>query len=365
VNWAAELALRIAALLTFLILTVLFLIWLERKVMGRIQQRLGPMRTAPYGLLQSVADAVKLLLKEGLRPQGADGWVYHLAPAVALLPTLLIWVTIPITTGLVVRDMGLGAFYIVAVSAVAVVGMVMAGWSSNNKYALLGAARAAAQMVSYELPLVLALLGVVMLAQSLGLGTIVERQSPWPYLLLQPLGFALFLVAGLAELARNPFDIYHADTEIMGGPFIEYSGIRWALFFMAEYVNLFAVSALAALLFLGGWKGPLLPPLAWFLIKTYGFVFLMFWLRATLPRLRIDQLMAVAWRYLVPLAFANILLVGFYLYYGWPVWALTLASLVALGVALTPLYRLWSRGGISGPVPRGRSISAPGVEGQA
>jgi len=342
VNWVVELVLRVVAVLAFLVLTVLFLIWLERKVLGRIQMRMGPMRTAPYGVLQPVADALKLMTKEGLRPQGADTWVYHLGPVVAVLPALLVWVTIPFTGSLVVQDMRLGAFYIVAVSGVSVVGMVMAGWSSNNKYALLGAARSAAQMISYELPLVLALLGVVMLAQSLSLGDIVAQQSPWPYLLLQPLGFALFLVAGLAELARNPFDIYHADTEIVGGPFVEYSGIRWALFFMAEYVNLFAICALASLLFLGGWKGPLLPPILWFLVKTYAFVFFIIWLRAALPRLRIDQLMTLAWRYLVPLAFANILLNAFYLYFELPAWTLSLASLALLGVAVVPLYRHWS-----------------------
>ncbi|MBI2918730.1 MAG: NADH-quinone oxidoreductase subunit NuoH [Chloroflexi bacterium] len=337
-----DLALRTVAVLGFLVFTVLFLIWLERKVLGRIQMRMGPMRTAPFGVLQSVADALKLVLKEGLRPDGADRWVYHLGPVVAVLPALMVWVTIPLAGGLVVQDMRLGVFYIVAISGVSVVGMVMAGWSSNNKYALLGAARTAAQMISYELPLVLALLGVVMLAQSLSLGDIVEQQSPWPYLLLQPLSFALFLIAGLAELARNPFDIYHADTEIVGGPFVEYSGIRWAMFFMAEYVNLFAISALAALLFLGGWKGPLLPDVVWLLTKTYAFVLFIIWLRATLPRLRIDQLMALAWRYLVPLAFANILVIAFYLYYQMPGWTLSLASLAMAGIALVPLYRHWS-----------------------
>ncbi|MBI2866026.1 MAG: NADH-quinone oxidoreductase subunit NuoH [Chloroflexi bacterium] len=344
-------------MILLLTLTVLFLVWLERKLLGRIQMRMGPMRTAPYGILQSVADALKLLLKEGLRPQGADTWVYHLAPAVATLPAILAWVTIPVARGLVVQDMRLGAFYIVAISGLSVVGMVMAGWSSNNKYALLGAARSAAQMVSYELPLVLALLGVVMLAQSLSLGDVVEAQRPWPYLLLQPLGFALFLVAGLAEIGRNPFDIFHADTEIVGGPFVEYSGIRWALFFLAEYINLFAISALITLLFLGGWKGPLLPPVAWFLLKTYALVFFIIWLRATLPRLRIDQLMALAWRYLIPLALANVLLIATFLYFSWPGWALSLASLALLGIALAPLYRMWGHSLTRRRVPSGLGLA--------
>jgi NADH-quinone oxidoreductase subunit H len=333
--WPLELGLRMAAVLGFILFTVLVLIWVERKFLGHIQMRLGPMRTGFHGVLQSPADAVKLLLKEDLMPASADRWVFQLAPLVVALPAFMIWVSIPFTRELVVRSLDMGIFYIVAISALSIVGMVMAGWASDNKYALLGAARSAAQMISYELPLVFSILGVVMVAGSLDLREIVGQQAAVPFIILQPLGFLLFLMAGLAEVGRTPFDIPHAESEVVGGPFIEYSGIRWGFFFAAEYINTFAVAALCALLFLGGWNWPGLPPLVWFLVKTYAVVLVIIWLRATFPRLRIDQLMSFAWKFLLPLAFLNILLNGLYLFYGWPSWTISLASLaVVVGAGL-------------------------------
>jgi len=323
-------AIRVALMLGFVLTTVLILIWVERKVLGHIQQRLGPMRTGWHGWLQSPADAIKLLTKEDLMPATANGWAFRLAPFVVFTPILLIFVALPFTRELLIRNMDLGLFYILAVSAFSTVGFVMAGWGSDNKYALLGAVRAGAQLISYELPLVIAVLGVVMLARSLNLGAIVEQQSVVPYGLVQPLGLVLFLIATVAELNRQPFDIPIAESELVGGLFIEYSGIRWGIFFLSEFAAAFASAALCTLLFLGGWAWPWLPPaevwggwaerlvgLGWFLGKTYLVILIIIWLRGSLPRLRVDQLLSLAWKVLIPLAFLNLLLTGIYLLYGW------------------------------------------------
>ncbi|MBI2304401.1 MAG: NADH-quinone oxidoreductase subunit NuoH [Chloroflexi bacterium] len=336
--WYVDITARVGAMLIFLILTVLALVWLERKFAGRIQMRLGPMRTGYQGLLQSLADAVKLLLKEDLRPANADRWAFQMAPFVVFVPIFLIFVTIPFSRELVIRNLDMGLFYIIAVSGLSIVGIVMAGWGSDNKYALLGAVRSAAQMISYELPLVLALLGIAMQASSLNLVTIVEQQRFLPNLFMQPLGFTLFMVAALAELHRSPFDIPVAESEVVGGPFIEYSGIRWGIFYLSEYVNLVAVAALASLVFLGGWEWPLLPPAAWFLVKTFALIMVIMWVRATLPRLRIDQLMDFAWKILLPLAFVNIFIVGLYRLYQWPTWTVSLISLAMAIVAAATVY---------------------------
>lgn len=319
--------------------TLLALTWIERKFLGRIQMRMGPMRTGIYGLLQPIADTVKLLLKEDLMPAGADRWLYKMAPYIAFIPAVMAWVSIPFSRNLVVRHMDLGLFYIIAVSLLSIVGMVIAGWASANKYALLGAARAAAQMVSYELPLVLAMLGAAMYAQSLNLREVVEAQEHYPLFLLQPLGLFLFILAGLAEVGRTPFDIPHAESELIGGPYIEYSGLRWSFFTGAEYIHTFALAALTSLLFLGGWNGPWLPSVLWFLAKTYAVILFIFWLRATFPRLRIDQLMTFVWRLLLPLAFANVVLIGAGLYYKWPSWVQFLLSLGLVVLASRLIYR--------------------------
>ena len=320
-------------LLTALSIVVLSLTWLERKFLGRIQMRMGPMRVGPYGLLQPIADAIKLMSKEDVLPGWVDKVVYWVAPLIVFVPTFMIWITIPVAKDLAIRNMDMGLLYIVAFSVLSMVGLVAAGWASANKYAVLGGFRAAAQLVSYEIPLILATLGVAMLAQSMNLVTIVDQQQiGLPYIFVQPLGLFLFFTAGLAELGRTPFDIHHAESEVVGGPFVEYSGMHWAVFFLAEYINTFAIGALTTLLFLGGWTFPGLPTdilpigITIFLIKTYMVILVIFWIRGTYPRLRIDQLMALGWQVLVPLAFLNIILTAIYMFYGWPVWSSTIMS---------------------------------------
>src|SRR3990172_8344437 len=226
-------------------LSVIILSYVERKVIGRLQMRLGPMRVGPYGTLQSVADTVKLLTKEDLRPQTADRWTFELAPFVVVVPVFLAFVTLPFTADLFVRNLGLGLFNIVAVSGLSIVGFLMAGWGSDNKYALLGGVRAAAQLISYEIPLVMAVLAVAMVGQSLNLVELVDGQGRVPYIAWQPLAFFIFVVASLAELYRQPFDIPVAESDVVGGPFIEYSGIRWSMFQMSEFSSMVLLSVLA------------------------------------------------------------------------------------------------------------------------
>ena len=270
----------------------------------------------------------------------------------------MIWVTIPASENLVLRNLDMGLLYIIAFSVVGILGLVLAGWGSANKYGVLGGLRSAAQLVSYEIPVIMVVIAVAMLAQSLNLIHIANLQLPGiqsdpgtamaevegnftniPFAVVQPLGMVIFLIAGLAEVGRTPFDIYFAESEIVGGPFVEYSGAHWSVFFLAEYMNTFAIAALTALLFLGGWNGPLLPGWLWFLIKAYSIVMVLFWIRGTLPRLRIDQLMAFAWQIIVPLSFVNIVITGIYMFYGWPWWSLTLMSLALTGVIGYLVYR--------------------------
>ena len=328
------------ALLAFLSVMVLVLTWAERKALARIQMRMGPMRVGFHGTLQPVADAMKLVLKEDILPSWADRRIYWAAPLAVFVPAFAIWVTIPISRDLVLRNIELGLFYIVAVSVLSVLGLVMAGWGSANKYAVLGGLRAAGQLISYEIPFIMAALAVAMLTQSLDLTQIVDGQAASANALVQPLGLFLFFTAGLAELGRTPFDIHHAESEVVGGPFVEYSGAHWAVFFLAEYVNTFTIAALTVLLFFGGWRWPDMPfegalhtslSVAWFLVKTYAVVLVIFWVRGTYPRLRIDQLMALGWKLLVPLSFVNIVLTGVVLFYEWPLWTLTVLSLALLG----------------------------------
>ncbi len=332
--------LKVAILILLISVVVLALTYLERKALGRIQMRMGPMRTGFHGTFQPVADAIKLMVKEDVMPSVKDRVVFWVAPLVVFVPAFAIWITIPFTKDLVVRNMEFGIFYIIAVSVVSIVGMVMAGWGSNNKYALLGAARAAAQLISYEIPIILIALAIVMTTGTLDMRQIVEGQGDYPFIYLQPLGFVVFLIAGLAELGRTPFDIPTAESEVVGGPFVEYSGIHWAMFFLAEYANTFAIAALTTILFLGGWSGPLLPAVVWFAIKVIGVIFVIFWMRATLPRLRIDQLMSFCWKFLIPLTFLNILVTGIYEFYGWPTWTMMLMS---LSMIVGGSYIIWLR----------------------
>lgn len=327
------------ALFGGLSVVVLSLVWLERKALGRLQLRLGPTRTGPMGLMQPIADAIKLLIKEDILPTESDKAIFWVAPVIVVVSAFMIWVTIPAAQNLVIKNLELGLFYITAFAVVGILGLVLAGWGSANKYGVLGGLRSAAQLISYEIPVILVVVAVGMLAQSLDLRVIVENQNPILYVLVLPLGLVIFFIAGLAEVGRTPFDIYHAESEVVGGPFVEYSGAHWAVFFLAEYINTFAIAALAALLFLGGWLGPVLPGVVWFLIKVYALVMVVFWIRGTFPRLRIDQLMAFAWKVMVPLAFYTIVITAIYLFYDWPAWSLTLMSLAGLAVVGYLIYR--------------------------
>jgi NADH-quinone oxidoreductase subunit H len=333
------------AMFVALAVVVLSLTWLERKVLGRLQRRLGPTRTGPMGLMQPIADAIKLIAKEDIIPSSSERAIFWAAPVIVMLAAFMIWVTIPGSEDAVLRNLDLGLFYIMAFTVIGILGLVLAGWGSANKYGTLGGLRAAAQLISYEIPVIMVVIVVAMLAQSLNLREIVagsalnSGQGSYPYVLIQPLGLVVFFIAGLAEVGRTPFDIYHAESEIVGGPFVEYSGAHWAVFFLAEYINTFAVGALTTLLFLGGWLGPVLPGIVWFLLKTYAVVMVIFWVRGTFPRLRVDQLMGFAWKVLVPLSFLTIVMTAVYQFYGWPAWSLTLMSLGSLLLVAYLIYR--------------------------
>ena len=321
---------------------VLSLTWLERKVLGRLQLRLGPTRTGPMGLMQPIADALKLILKEDIIPASSDKALFWVAPIIVVISAFMIWVTIPGTQNAVIQNLDLGLFYIIAFSVVGILGLVLAGWGSANKYGTLGGLRAAAQLISYEIPIIMVAISMAMLAQSLDLREIVNGQDDYIYFLIQPLGLALFFIAGLAEVGRTPFDIYFAESEIVGGPFVEYSGAHWSVFFLAEYINTFAIAALTVILFFGGWSGPGLTGdwgIIYFLLKIYLVILVIFWIRGTFPRLRIDQLMAFAWKVMVPMSFLTIVMTAVYQFYGWPAWSLTAMSTTGLVVVGIVIYK--------------------------
>jgi NADH-quinone oxidoreductase subunit H len=300
----------------------LFLVWWERKVAGHIQQRFGPMRNGWHGWYQTIMDAIKLLQKEDVRVTTRDKAVFFWAPVVCFVAAFLAYVAIPFGDGLIVSDLNVGILYIIAVTTFTVISLLMAGWGSNNKYALLGGMRSAAQVVSYEVPMAVSILTVVVFVGSLSMVDIVKYQSGifvLDWMIVHPVGFLAFLTyitAATAEANRTPFDIPEAEQELVAGYNVEYSGMKFAMFFLAEFVNLFTVSAVATTLFLGGWQGPLLPSWMWFMIKTLGVVFLLMMFRWTFPRLRVDQLMEFAWKFLVPLTFANLILAGIVKYLG-------------------------------------------------
>ncbi|MCA1320273.1 NADH-quinone oxidoreductase subunit NuoH [Bacillus tianshenii] len=286
----------------------------ERKVMGFMQGRMGPNQVGgSWGLLQTVADVLKLLIKEDTIPKDADRPLYILAPVIAFTPAFLVLAAIPFTDKFQFADIGVGLLYYIAISGITTVGVVAAGWASNNKYSLLGGMRAAAQMISYEVPLVMSVIGVVLLAGSLNLNEIVASQgeTTW-FILLQPVAFLIFMIASVAELNRTPFDLPEAESELVAGYHVEYSGFRWAFFMLAEYVYLFAMASLTTVLFLGGWLAPFggfldfIPGAIWFALKFSIVVFFLIWIRVTFPRLRADQLMEFGWKVLLPLALANI-----------------------------------------------------------
>ena len=335
-------------IIAFVLIMVMGAIWIERRGMARMQSRLGPNRTGPFGLLQPVADALKVMLKENIVPDKADKLVHWLAPVVAFAPVLMIFAVVPFQNGALLADLNIGILYVVAISSVSTVGVFMAGWGSSNKYSLLGAMRNVAAVVSYEMPLVLAVLGVVLVAGSLSMNQIVVAQDI-PFILLQPLGFFIFFVAGCAEINRSPFDLMEADSELVAGFHTEYSGMKFAMFYLVEYAEAIAISAIITTIFLGGWRGPLLPPWLWFVVKVFIVFFVMVWTRTTLPRVRIDQLMALAWKFLFPLALINLFVTAIQVLslskdLIWIMIPVNIAVMVILIVSWSKLFKLgWGR----------------------
>jgi NADH-quinone oxidoreductase subunit H len=291
----------------------LFLIWMERKVSAHMQLRPGPMEVGWHGSIQTIADALKLMGKELITPKDVDRWVYLAAPIVIFLPVLLSFLVIPFSRNLIIRDMNVGILLILAFAALSVLAILMAGWASNNKYSVLGAIRSVAQNISYEIPLLITLMSIILMVGSFSLVDIVAAQSKYWFVLTQPVAFILYITCATAETNRAPFDLPEAESELVAGFHTEYSGMRFALFFLAEYTNMFIVSAIATVFFLGGWHGPFLPGIAWFFIKVYFVIFLIMWFRWTFPRVRFDQLITFAWKILIPLAFANLIITAFIL----------------------------------------------------
>ena len=339
-NFWAHWAIFSVIIVAFVLLMFMAFVWIERRGMAIMQARLGPNRAGPFGLLQPVADGIKVLLKEDIVPAKGDKLVHWLAPVVAVVPVLMIFAVIPFQGGALLADLNVGLLYIVAISSVTTVGIFMAGWGSNNKYSLLGAMRQIAAVVSYEIPVVLALVGVIILAGSLSLQQIVQAQDV-PFILVQPLGFLLFFCGSLAEINRAPFDLTEADSELVAGYFTEYSGMKFGLFFLAEYGEALVVSTIVTTIFLGGWRGPFLPDWLWFLVKVGAVFFFIVWIRTTVPRLRIDQLMALAWKFLFPLALINLLVTAVEVLV-WPDVSLWLLVPVNFAVMIA-LVLLWSK----------------------
>jgi len=320
---------QIAILLVGLLTAVAYLVLLERKVQAWVQVRLGPMRVGPHGLLQPVADILKLIIKEDITPARADKWVYTLAPIIVLVPALIVFAVIPFGTEvsffgfkvpLFIADLNVGLLYIVAVASLGVYGTILGGWASNSKYPLLASLRASAQLISYEVAVTMTLVSMILMAGTLSMVGIVEAQQAqgWWFAFLQPVAFFIYFVGGLAETNRAPFDLPEAEQELVGGFHTEYSGMRFALFFLAEYANMIVISAIATTVFWGGWLRPFpgvawlafldwIPGWAWFIAKSFVFLYVFLWVRATLPRYRYDQLMRLGWKFLIPLAIANVI----------------------------------------------------------
>ena len=307
---------KIAIVITVTMLHVAYAVYFERKVIGHMQARLGPMRVGPHLLLQPIADFVKLFFKEDIVPSNADKPIFLIAPVISVVAALASLAVIPLWETFTIANINIGILYILALSSVGAYGIILAGWSSNSKYSFLGALRSSAQVISYEIAMGLSLVGIIMLAGSANLIDIVNAQSKYPFILTQPVAFFVFLMAAIAETNRAPFDLPEAETELVAGYFTEYSGMRFGLFFVAEYVGMFIMSAIAAICFLGGWKGPHfwifshVPNIVWFLLKVYALIFFYYWLRATLPRYRYDQLMSLGWKLFIPLTLANIAITG-------------------------------------------------------
>ena len=324
--------LKIVILLNAVLIAVTYMVLLERKVIAWVQSRLGPMRVGPYGALQPIADAVKLMTKEDITPTRADRWVFTASPIIVMVPALIVFAVIPFgpevelfgrSVPLYITDVNVGLLYIVSVASLGVYGIILAGWASNSKYPLLSSLRASAQLISYEVAVTMTLVSMILMAGTLSMVGIVESQREaglW-FAFVQPVAFVIFFIGGLAETNRAPFDMPEAEQELTGGFHTEYSGMRFALFFLAEYANMIVISCVAVTLFLGGWLRPfpsvealsfldLVPSWIWFWFKTFVFLYIFLWIRATLPRYRYDQLMRLGWKVLIPIAIGNVVVTG-------------------------------------------------------
>lgn len=317
-----EILIKGIILISLLFLAAAYMTLCERVLMARVQLRLGPNRAGPFGLLQPIADGIKLLTKERFQPSGVEKFTYWFAPALSVFLALSVFMLIPFgdtitlfgrTISLCIADVGVGVIFLLAISSLAVYGVVLAGWSSDNRYSLLGGLRGTAQMISYEIPMGLALLTVVLQAKTLNLTEIVHAQKDYWFILTNPIGFLIYLTTAFAETNRAPFDLPEAEQELTGGYHTEYGGMKFALFFLAEYVNIVAVSSICVTLFLGGWYGPWDIPILWFLIKVLILVLFFMLVRATLPRFRYDQLMSFGWKVLMPLATINLIVLAYFL----------------------------------------------------
>ena len=303
-------------------LTMTYITLAERKLLGYMQIRPGPNRVGPWGLLQPIADGIKLFLKEDIIPDNASKVVFVIAPAMALIPAVMTIAVVPFgpavtifgrSVDIYMADINIGILYIFAVSSIGVYGIVLAGWSSESKYSLLGGLRSSAQMISYELSMGFAIVGVIMMSQSLSMVKIIEAQKGVWFIIPQFLGFAIYITAAIAELNRTPFDLPEGESELVSGYFTEYSSMKYAMFMLAEYINIITVSGIVTTLYLGGWHGPILPPFIWFIVKLFAVVFFMIWVRATFPRFRYDQLMTFGWKVLLPASIVNILLTAVFM----------------------------------------------------
>ena len=306
-----RLVVGLLALAAFVGANAVVLVYLERKVAGFIQRRPGPYEVGPWGLLQTVADAVKLIGKQITRPTGSDAILYWLAPFLAFLPVFVLFLPIPFGKSVYALDVNLGLVLILAFAGLSSLSLIIAGWASNNKWGLIGAARSVAQAVAYEIPLLLAVLAIAFMTGSLDLQAITEAQGPWPWqwnITVQPIAFLIYLIASLAETNRAPFDLPEAESELTAGFHTEYSGMGFGLFFLAEYANMIVVCSVATVLFLGGWNGPIAPGPWWFLLKVYSLLLLFMWFRWTYPRVRFDQLLNFNWKLLLPIGMANLML---------------------------------------------------------